>query len=248
MKRSRIRLALGGARWASAVGGLAEPAFAHVEPDPASVPAGSTDTITFNVEHGCEESDTVKLEMQLADGVTDATPASIDGWTSSVAGGVITWTGGPQPHDQELLVPVEMTFPNTPGETLLFPLVQTCEQGEIRWVDPPNPDGSEPEDPAPVVTLTAAARRDHDHGRGADHRGRLDDCRCGDHGSGFDIRRARDHGDLRGGRRIRQHRGGDCDRRRRDRRGRRPRRVASRPSHLTPERRELRRSRSDQWA
>ncbi len=146
----------GGALIVLGVGALAEPAFAHVEPDPASVPAASTHTITFIVEHGCEESDTVKLEMQLADGVTDAKPAAIDGWTSSVAGGVITWTGGPQPHDQELPVPVEMTFPDNPGQVLLFPLVQTCQQGEIRWVDPPNPDGSEPEDPAPVITLTAA--------------------------------------------------------------------------------------------
>jgi periplasmic copper chaperone A len=136
---------------------LAGPASAHVEADPASVAAGSTDTITFNVEHGCGDSATVKLEMKLADGVTDAKPAAIDGWTSSEEAGVITWTGGPQPHDQPLDVPVEMTFPDAPGATLLFPLVQTCEQGETRWVDPPNPDGSEPEDPAPLVELTASA-------------------------------------------------------------------------------------------
>jgi len=136
---------------------LAGQASAHVEADPASVAAGSTDTITFNVEHGCGDSATVKLEMKLADGVTDAKPAAIGGWTSSEAAGVITWTGGPQPHDQPLDVPVEMTFPDTPGATLLFPLVQTCEQGETRWVDPPNPDGSEPEDPAPLVEVTASA-------------------------------------------------------------------------------------------
>jgi periplasmic copper chaperone A len=135
---------------------LAEQAWAHVEADPASVAAGSTDTITFNLEHGCGDSATVKLEMKLADGVSDAKPAAIDGWTSSQSGGVITWTGGPQPHDEPLDVPVEMTFPNTAGATLLFPLVQTCQQGETRWVDPPNPDGSEAEDPAPLVTLTAS--------------------------------------------------------------------------------------------
>ena len=136
---------------------LAGQASAHVEADPASVAAGSTHTITFNLEHGCGDSATVKLEMRLADGVTDAKPAAINGWTSSEAAGVITWTGGPQPHDQPLDVPVEMTFPDTPGATLPFPLVQTCEQGETRWVDPPNPDGSEPEDPAPMVVLTASA-------------------------------------------------------------------------------------------
>ena len=139
---------------------LAGQASAHVETAPASVAAGSTDTITFNVEHGCGDSATVKLEMKLADGVTDAKPAAIDGWTSSEAAGVITWTGGPQPHDQPLDVPVEMTFPDTPGATLLFPLVQTCEQGETRWVDPPKPDGSEPEDPAPLVALTASGAGD----------------------------------------------------------------------------------------
>ena len=53
---------------------LAGQASAHVEASPASVAAGSTDTITFNVEHGCGDSATVKLEMKLADGVTDATP------------------------------------------------------------------------------------------------------------------------------------------------------------------------------
>ncbi len=139
-----------------AIGALANPAFAHVEPSPDAVAAASTDTISFNVEHGCADSPTVKLEMKLPDGVTDPKPGPLEGWTSTVADGVVTWTGGPQPHDQELHVPLEMTFPDTPGATLLFPLVQTCTQGETRWIEPPNPDGSEPELPAPLVTLTAA--------------------------------------------------------------------------------------------
>jgi uncharacterized protein YcnI len=156
VKASRTRLALGAALVIVAVGGLAQPAFAHVETDPGSAAAGSTAPIGFNVEHGCDESGTVKVEMQLPEGVTDPKVARVDGWESSVAGRVITWTGGPQRHDVALLLTVEMTFPNSPGEVLFFPLVQTCEQGEIRWVDPPNPGGSEPEDPAPIVTLRAA--------------------------------------------------------------------------------------------
>ena len=35
-------------------------ASTHVEASPTSVAAGSTDTITFNVEHGCGDSATVK--------------------------------------------------------------------------------------------------------------------------------------------------------------------------------------------
>ena len=38
--------------------------------------------------------------MQLAEGVTDPKIAQVDGWESAVDGRVITWTGGPQPHDQ----------------------------------------------------------------------------------------------------------------------------------------------------
>ena len=215
-----------------AVGGLAQPAFAHVEPDPGSVPAASTATITFNLEHGCEESDTVKLEMKLADGVTDATPAPIDGWTSSVADGVITWTGGPQPHDQALLIPVEMTFPNDAGQVLLFPLVQTCEQGEIRWVDPPNPDGSEPEDPAPAITLTAAAAGQTTttsaaaSTTAASTTAASTTARIGDH-------RCAHHGDA-GRREVRQHGRGHRDRRSRHRRRRWSRCVAARPARRVP--------------
>ncbi len=98
----------------------------------------------------------MKIEMLLPDGITDATPVAPAGWTSSLADKVITWEGGPQPDHEALTVSVEMKFPNAPGETLLFPLVQTCQVGEIRWIQPPNPDGTEPEDPAPAVTLTAA--------------------------------------------------------------------------------------------
>ena len=80
-----------------AVGGLAQPAFARRRDRPGSVPAGSTEPIGFNVEHGCDESATVKVEMQLPEGVTDPKIAQVDGWESAVDGRVITWTGGPQP-------------------------------------------------------------------------------------------------------------------------------------------------------
>ena len=98
-----------------AVGGLAQPAFAHVETDPGSVPAGSTEPIGFNVEHGCDESATVKVEMQLAEGVTDAKIAQVDGWESAVDGRVITWTGGPQPHDHSAAVDRRDDVPEQSG-------------------------------------------------------------------------------------------------------------------------------------
>ncbi len=148
---------------------------------------------------------------------------------------MITWTGGPQPHDQPLDVPVEMTFPDTPGATLLFPLVQTCEQGETRWVDPPNPDGSEPEDPAPLVELTASAgggasttASPATTGARRDDRRSLDYSGSGYDRSGTDLDRSRDHG-RHERRQLRQHRRSDRRHRDRRRRGRRRRRVPSRP-------------------
>jgi hypothetical protein len=33
--------------------------------------------------------------------------------------------------------------------------VQTCEKGQINWIDPPNADGSEAEFGAPVIKVTA---------------------------------------------------------------------------------------------
>jgi hypothetical protein len=95
--------------------------------------------------------------MQVPSGVTGVEPALLPGWEFAIAGDVITWTGGPQPDHEALNLTVSMTLPDTPGEELLFPVVQTCEVGEIRWIQPPNPDGSEPEDPAPMLVLTESS-------------------------------------------------------------------------------------------
>jgi uncharacterized protein YcnI len=134
---------------------LATPAFAHVEVEPTQVEPGSTSPVLFTIEHGCSESPTVKVEMQLPAGVTQVEPEPVPGWEFEITDDVITWTGGPQPDHEPLGLSVFMTFPDTPDAVLLFPVVQTCEVGEIRWIQPPNPDGSEPEDPAPVVVVAA---------------------------------------------------------------------------------------------
>jgi hypothetical protein len=62
-----------------------------------------------------------------------------------------------------------MDFPLSLGpfpadvDVLQMPAAQTYDNGKVvNWADPPNADGSEPEHPAPSVTL-AAATGDH-HG------------------------------------------------------------------------------------
>ncbi len=130
----------------------ATPVLAHIDPDPPEAPAGSELSVGFTVEHGCDGSPTVGLDLRLPAGVTTPIPEPPAGWTASVAGDVVTYTGGSLPDDVEGTFRVRVTLPSTPGATIYFPFVQRCEVGEIRWIDVPG-DGSTGEEPAPAMTL-----------------------------------------------------------------------------------------------
>jgi periplasmic copper chaperone A len=147
-------------RWAIRVGlglagsgavGASSSAFAHLKPKVPVAAGGSSYTLSFEVEHGCAGSPTVKVAMQLPDGVTNGAPVAPEGWSGSIDANVVTFVGGPQPDDQPFTMTVTMTLPNRPGETLKFPAVQTCEVGETRWIG----DESS-ETPAPLVMLSNA--------------------------------------------------------------------------------------------
>ena len=47
-----------------------------------------------------------------------------------------------------------MTLPPTPDTTIFFPIVQRCEEGEIRWIGIPDEPGQELDEPAPALALT----------------------------------------------------------------------------------------------
>jgi len=128
--------------------------FAHIDPDPPEAPAGSTQSVGFTVEHGCDGSPTVQLDMRLPDGVSAAAAEPVDGWTGSITDNVLTFAGGPLPDDAPMTFRVSMTLPAAPGATIFFPFVQRCEEGEIRWIDLPAGD-VEAEQPAPAMVLTA---------------------------------------------------------------------------------------------
>ena len=138
----------------AAVLGVAAPVSAHIDPDPTEAQAGSTVSVAFTVEHGCEGSPTVQLDMRLPEGVTDASPDAVDGWEGSIDGDVITFVGGPLPDDVEGTFSVSMTLPPTPDVTIYFPFVQRCEEGEIRWIAIPTEPGEELDEPAPAMLLT----------------------------------------------------------------------------------------------
>ena len=54
--------------------GLASPAAAHITVDPAEAPADGFATINFQVPHGCEESPTTRLRIQIPPSVPSVTP------------------------------------------------------------------------------------------------------------------------------------------------------------------------------
>ena len=153
---------------ASCSSGWPRPASAHVEPTVEEAPAGGELTFALVVPHGCEDdSDTVKLEVQMPDGVESATPQFLPGWEATVddAGPVVvTWEGGPLPHDQFMEFGLSVGLPDTPGETVLFPTIQTCESGEeVSWIEETPEGGEEPDHPAPAIALTEAEEEGHDH-------------------------------------------------------------------------------------
>jgi hypothetical protein len=126
-------------------------ADAHIEPDVSAVPAGAPAAVAFNLEHGCDDSPTTKLELQVPASVTDAQPVAKDGWTGSVTDNVVTFTGGSQPAHEETTFSITFTAP-AEGTELRFPIVQTCVAGEIAWLDASEDD----EHPAPVVLVGPA--------------------------------------------------------------------------------------------
>lgn len=85
---------------------------------------------------------------------------AVDGDELTEAVDTITWTAtgdtqiGPGQFQEFWISAGPMpTVVDSPS----FPAVQTYSSGEeVAWIDPPNPDGSEPDRPAPTLQLVAA--------------------------------------------------------------------------------------------
>jgi uncharacterized protein YcnI len=163
---------------------VAGPASAHVTVNPNTATQGGYTKVTFRVPDESDTASTTKLEVNLP---TDTPIASVSlkllaGWTATTEktklatpitdddGGQITeaiskitWTADAgsaiKPgYFQEFDVSLG-PLPKT--DKVIFKALQTYSDGTIvRWIDEPTTDGSEPEHPAPVLTLTAADQAD----------------------------------------------------------------------------------------
>ena len=70
----------------------------------------------------------------------------------------VTWTGGRIRPGEFEEFGVSFRVPETPGEDLVVPALQTYSNGEVvRWVGPPDAEA-----PAPIVTVTEPAGEEGD--------------------------------------------------------------------------------------
>jgi uncharacterized protein YcnI len=161
----------------------AAPALAHVTAQPGQAPQGGYAVVSFRVPDESDTAGTIKLQIMLPTDhpVTSVRTTPIPGWTAAVAKttlnppaqvngnavteaiGSVTWTANPGVRinpGEYLDFPLSLgPLPTGVGQ-IAIPAVQTYDNGEVVSWDQPSTGGAEPERPAPVVTLTAAAAGD----------------------------------------------------------------------------------------
>ncbi|MFF4256429.1 YcnI family protein [Streptomyces sp. NPDC001663] len=186
MKASR--LAATGAVAASAVVVLSSPAFAHVSVQPEGTAAkGGYAVVDFKVPNERDNASTTKLEVSFPTDhpLASAMPEPIDGWDIKVtkaklakpiemhgekineAVSKITWTAsgdGIKPGFFQKFPVSVGTLPED-ADQLVFKALQTYDNKEVvRWIEETKEGEDEPENPAPVLALSAASDSEHSHG------------------------------------------------------------------------------------
>lgn len=161
----------------------ATPAHAHVSITPSTTAAGAHAVLVVSVPHGCGGSSTTQIIIQMPEQVSSVTPTRNALWdvekqvetldppvtdshgnqvTERVAS-VTYRTDTPLPDGYRDVLELSLMLPDLEGDTLVFPTIQTCEQGEAAWIEVPA-DGQDPETlelPAPAFVLTAAGDGGH---------------------------------------------------------------------------------------
>jgi uncharacterized protein YcnI len=163
--------------FAAAVVLVTSPALAHVSLETKQAAVGSNYKAVFTVPHGCAGSATVKIRVQIPEGVVGVKPMPKAGWNletvkgkyaaeydyhgSKLSEGVkeVAWSGGKLTDDNydEFVIATFLSGGLKPNSTLYFPVVQECEQGVSRWIDIPkagaDDHGHDSKSPAPGVKL-----------------------------------------------------------------------------------------------
>lgn len=181
------RLAAVGAIAASAVVVLSSPAFAHVSVQPEGTAAkGGYAVVDFRVPNERDKASTTKLEVSFPTDhpLASAMPEPVAGWTSKVtktkldkplelhgqkiseAVSKVTWTATGKGVEAGYFQKFPIAIGALPedADELVFKAVQTYSNDEVvRWIEIQEDGQEEPENPAPVLTLSEASEGGH-HG------------------------------------------------------------------------------------
>jgi uncharacterized protein YcnI len=128
----------------------ASPAAAHVSASGSDGLNGATE-VTFSFSHGCAGSPTTGLRIQLPAGTTNVDPQDHEGFNSKATNAELSWSGGSIPDNQEAEFTATMILQGTVGETVFFPTIQSCVNGQEDWIeDTPDPEA---DNAAPRIQL-----------------------------------------------------------------------------------------------
>ncbi|MET7270776.1 YcnI family protein [Streptomyces flaveolus] len=178
MKVSRIAAA--GSAAGIAVLALSAPAFAHVSVQPEGAAAkGGYAVVDFKVPNERDNASTTKLEVTFpADHpLASVMPQPIPGWKAEVTKSKpakpleahgkqitevvtkVTWTADGKGVEPGYFQKFPVSIGALPEDTdeLVFKAIQTYSNKEVvRWIEAPQEGQEEPDNPAPVLELTAA--------------------------------------------------------------------------------------------
>ena len=176
----------GGPRGRSPRLALAAPAAAHITTNPSEAPSDGYATVSFQIPHGCEESPTT--QVQRADsaergvghpggapecgrsGTKEGKKEPVELHGEKITSGVsqVTYTAKtPLPADRLDFVYMSLKMPaGKPGESIYFPTIQKCKQGETRWIQIPA-EGESEDDLEESCAGGRAEAAEGEHGGGA---------------------------------------------------------------------------------
>ena len=144
-------------------------ADAHVTINPGEWEAGGFARFDIRVPNERDDANTMRVVVQFPENVVSASFQDVPGWERTVEMvpleepieedgeepiteriGTVTWSGGTVEPGEFVEFGVSFQVPETPGEDLLFPTIQTYSGAEaVRWISP-DPEADEP---APRVTV-----------------------------------------------------------------------------------------------
>ena len=155
-------------------------ASAHATLETKEAAIGGSYKAIVKIGHGCEGTATLKVRVQIPEGVISVKPMPKAGWSLETTKGAyakpykyyrrelsegvkeIVWAGKLlDEHYDEFVFASYLTDSLAPGTTVYFPVTQECETGAHRWVEIPaaGQDAHALKSPAPGVRLVVAAAK-----------------------------------------------------------------------------------------